>query len=278
MQYCGVFQQHDLYVCSEGVPQTESFQSSQLDQFILRRSVLEYFILLEYFIKYRKYKYQFKLSRMWNVTSSSCLIRDHRLPAAGSRSSPEGETEEVEVRGGAAAGGAATGGAAGQQVPAVWHLLLRGRRRVHRGGQQLTSSRSRHRQVWRHKHRGSAPASLWLAVSCLWTDFLSEGDCNKLWLLFWRSWCFCNETFDVWCIFNEINFFTSSVCAAFFRPVKPDQWSVTLLISDSVMSAPSIRIMFSKRSVVFIKVDKWIYDDITGTFNLGEFFASQWII
>lgn len=67
-----------------------------------------------------------------DLTSFSCLIRDHRIPAAESCPSPEGETGEVELRGGAA------GAAAGQQVPAVWHLPLRGRRRVHGVGQQLT--------------------------------------------------------------------------------------------------------------------------------------------
>lgn len=48
-----------------------------------------------------------------DLISSPCLIRNHRLPAAESRPSPEGETEEVELRGGA------EGGAAGQQLPAV---------------------------------------------------------------------------------------------------------------------------------------------------------------
>lgn len=83
----------------------------------------------------------------WNsapcLTSSSCLIRDHRLSAAGSCSSAEEETEEVEVRGSAATGGAA----GGQQASSVRHLQLRRRRWVRGGGQQLTLSQSRHRQV-----------------------------------------------------------------------------------------------------------------------------------
>lgn len=47
------------------------------------------------------------------LISCPCLIRNHRLPAAESRPPPEGETEEVELRGGA------EGGAAGQQLPSV---------------------------------------------------------------------------------------------------------------------------------------------------------------
>lgn len=107
-----VFQPRDLNVCTEGVPQTEGLQSSQLDQFILRRSGM-------------RIVNSVGLNCAPCLTSSSCLIRDHRLSAAGSCSSAEEETEEVEVR-----GGAATGGATGrQQVSSVRHLQL-GRRWV----------------------------------------------------------------------------------------------------------------------------------------------------
>lgn len=121
-----------LGVCSEGFPQTEGFQSSPLDQVIVRRSVLQYLKILH--LKYKHQPYQ-PASPLCNF-----LFRGHRLPAAGSRSLPQGATEKGKLRGGAAAG-AAAGSSAGQQVPAERYLLGR-RRRLHGVGQQLT-----HRQV-----------------------------------------------------------------------------------------------------------------------------------